>query len=262
MSSIVFDIETGPLEDEQLQNVVSPFDPLSVPHPGEFDPDSVKTGNLKDQSKIQAKIEEARAKHAADVAAHNENLQKAERDYWADVKSKAALSALTGRVLAIGYQGKKFAIDGIANGKNEMQILTQFWRQFIKARENQRKMLGWNISGFDIPFLCQRSYILGVDIPNGVFTNTGFLDFAFVDLMTQWARPMRSGFVKLDTACRACGLPGKLEGVSGADFAGLYLDPDTRETAIEYLAQDIRATAMLAERMGHFVGLEAEASVA
>ena len=47
--NVIFDIETGPLPIERIKEILPPFDPESLGNPpGEFDPKSVKTGNLKD----------------------------------------------------------------------------------------------------------------------------------------------------------------------------------------------------------------------
>src|SRR5262245_13453189 len=73
VQTIIFDVETGPLADSELSALLPPFDPAEV-----------KTGNLKDPSKIAEKIAEAEANHR--------------RDFF----DKAALDPLTGRVVAIG----------------------------------------------------------------------------------------------------------------------------------------------------------------
>ena len=57
---LVFDIETGPLPEDRLREIMPPCDLL--PHPGEFIPGNVKLGQMKDQTKIDAKIADAKAK--------------------------------------------------------------------------------------------------------------------------------------------------------------------------------------------------------
>lgn len=73
MKTIFFDIETGPLPENELAALMPPFDPSEV-----------KTGNIKDPEKIAAKIAEAEVNHKRDFI------------------EKAALDPLTGRVVAIG----------------------------------------------------------------------------------------------------------------------------------------------------------------
>lgn len=50
--AIIFDIETAPLRDDVIESLIP-----------EFDPNSVKVGNLKDSAKIEEKIEQARDNH-------------------------------------------------------------------------------------------------------------------------------------------------------------------------------------------------------
>lgn len=253
MTDIAFDVETGPLDLDTIKQVLPPFDLSSLgPHPGEFDPASVKTGNMKDQAKIDAKIAQARADHILAVEKYERSLSTAEPAYWEDQQAKAALSALTGQVLAIGYCGERILLDHVSESVTEKQLLIRFWNQFLRCRESGRRMVGWNIEGFDIPFLCQRSAILGVTVPEKVFTDAGWLDCTFIDLMKRWSRPSRTP-VKIDSVARAIGLNGKpLDEsgtvINGGQFARLFFE--TPEIALDYLRCDLQMVAGIGTRLG------------
>jgi hypothetical protein len=253
MTDIAFDIETGPLDLDTIKQVLPSFDPASLgPHPGQFDPASVKTGNMKDQAKIDAKIADAQAAHALAVEKYERSLSTAEPAYWDEQQAKAALSALTGQVLAIGYCGDRVLLDHISETTSEKQLLMRFWNQFIRCREKGRRMVGWNIEGFDVPFLCQRSAILGVTVPDKVFTDAGWLDFTFIDLMKRWSRPARTP-VKLDSVARAIGLNGKPSDengnvIDGSQFARLFFE--SPEVALDYLRCDLQMVAGIGTRLG------------
>src|SRR5690606_28125150 len=134
------------------------------------------------------KITEARDRHAADAANYDDRCVAAEAGYWQAVTDRAALAATTGCVIAIGYyNGSRRVFDCIADDRQESGILGQFWQQFQAFRNNGRQMIGFNIAGFDIPFIAQRSWILGVDVPPEAFTAGGYLDPTFVDLQKVWA---------------------------------------------------------------------------
>lgn len=230
MAMYIFDIETGPLPDDQLFSLVEPF-----PEFREFDPDSVKCGNLKDQEKIAAKIAEARA-------AHNGSYQRAKAEYERETRGKAALSALTGRVLAIGIR---------ATNTNESQILegdeTEIVGRFLRGMAGKHSLVGYNIHGFDLPFLVQRAYILGLKVDRSIFLDHGrYWKSQFIDLMQLWCAGGRTTFPKLDTVLKACGLPTK--NGDGADFAALYAAD--KEAAIAYLKNDLEVEYQLAVRMG------------
>ncbi len=250
--TVAFDIETGALPREKLQQICKPFDPSTVPHPGSFNPADVKCGNIggPDSEKGRAKIEAARTAHAEAVANYEKTLLDAEAKYWAEIENKAALNAVYGEVLAIGYIGKGVLIQHQADtDKGEAGILKDFWGKYAAFRKSNRKMIGFNVHEFDVPFLVRRSWILGVSVPRTIYSNGRYVDSMIIDLMQMWKGPAyRDAYIPLDTCCRACGLPGKTG--DGAQFAELYRSPETRIAALEYLKHDLVMTQMLAERLG------------
>lgn len=246
---VVFDIETGPLPVEKLKEILPGWDASSVPDLGEFDPKSVKTGNLKDEAKIAEKIENARAEHEAARSSIAQRRKDAEAAYWADAHAKAALSALTGRVYAMGarsYNGFNWIVT-LENGPEET-LLSQFWNMYLSMRKSGRKLVGFNSKDFDVPFLIQRSVILGVDVPSTVWQNDRYLDSTFVDLRDRWGGGSRASG-SLDTICRAAGIGSKPEGVNGAMFYKLFELAETRPQAIEYLRNDLAMTWELSLRL-------------
>ncbi len=150
MQTIVFDLETGPLAESELSALLPPFDPAEV-----------KTGNLKDPAKIAEKIAEAEANHRRDFI------------------ERAALDPLTGRVVAIGVmtfdargevptafgKGGKFFIIG---HDDEARTLFEFWELTRGEMGRMNPMIGFNIFGFDLPFLFRRSWKHRVPVPFGL----------------------------------------------------------------------------------------------
>lgn len=173
-----------------------------------------------------------------------------------DLLDRAALSALSGRVLAIGYMNlatKKKAVDCVSDGssdqvspRSEVDLLNGFWKKVADRREQ----IGFNIKGFDLPFLVRRSYILGVDVPADVFNGRHFSDL-FTDLLDRWRCGNNQEYVSLDSLCRACNCGAKPDDVDGATFAAYFLQGgEKRAQAIAYALNDLDMTAELAERMG------------
>lgn len=248
---LVFDIETGPLSLDQLKKVCKPFDASTLKDPGEFDRESVKFGNIKDEAKIAAKVQEAAEKHAKAVADYQTALRDGEANHWKAIQDRAALSAITGEVLAIGYKNaEKVILDHVTEDRPESQLLKKFWDLFGNYRTSGRKMIGFNLEGFDVPFLVRRSLINKVVVPDCVL-NGRYLDSTFVDLMKTWKNTDWKTDGSLDAICRACGIGKKLEGVDGSMFADLFRNDETRERALEYLRCDLLLTWGLAERFGY-----------
>lgn len=222
MNPVVFDAETGPLPIEELQGRMPEFE---------------APANYKDPAKIEAAIAEKRAQ-------------------WLE---RAALSAVTGRVLAIGYlDANTVTID---DGKEfyEREILQRFWRFAESAMPlgSDRPFVGWNIFGFDLPFIIRRSWANDVPVPEWVRRGRYWHDL-FIDLMEVWALGQRDGFTSLDDAAVLTNA-GRKTG-RGADFAKL-LDED-REKARQYLANDLLLTARVGQRMGRIEQPQPAASAA
>lgn len=244
-TSIVFDIETGPLPKDVLDRLFEPYVPAA------FDESSVKTGNLRDKAKIDAKIEECRGKH---LEAELAKAFQREQEFF----GKAALHADTGQVLAIGYYWPENDQDGdgsliSGNYEGEEEVVRSFWQLVVHAIQDRSTLIGHNIHGFDLPFLVRRSWLLGVTVPQSIFSGSGtgnaryFAD-AFVDTQRRWG--LTTGeLISLDRLARAMGV-GEKNG-HGEDFARLWNGSDSeKQEAIEYLQNDLRLTWECARRMG------------
>lgn len=275
---IVFDIETGPLPWGELQKMVPPFDEVAaVPDPGQFDESDVKLGNLKDEEKIKAKVAEARAEHGRLIASVAVRRAQARNAHVEKIKEGAALSATTGRVLAIGMRMPEYGTlqppmeqpgdyilalatkiddigavpsDRVILRLSEESLLKVFWACWQDSAPHS--FVGHNICGFDLPFLINRSWILGVSVPEGVVQFRGKWPnwhYRFVDTMDRWCMGRQGK--GLGEVSLACGGPGKPEGDTGASFAGNYeAGGERREQALRYLLNDLAMTQAVADRVG------------
>ena len=242
MNSLVFDIETSPAPWSEIEQFYVP--PPAMP---QWSDEMCKFGNLKDVTKKLEKLAADKAKYEAELAGEK-SARDAHKCEWA---SRAALSPLTGQVLAIGFK-KADAVAVLGDdGEDEPTILSQFWKLFRKYHGSGGRMIGWNSNGFDVPFLVRRSWYHGVEVPDIYGTNPRYLCGTFVDLMQRW-QVGSNGYEKLDTAARWLGLGGKPEGVDGSHFAALWRSGDVGSVAaaIQYLENDLDMTWKLAERMG------------
>ena len=243
MNTLVFDIETGPLPWEQIAPFYTP-PPAMAP----WDESMVKYGQTKDPAKRAEKLATVKAAYEAELAAEAAT-RDAHKCEWA---SRAALSALTGRVLAIGIQkGDDYAVIG-EDGEPEKEILKSFWQIYLKYNLGNGRLIGWNSNWFDVPFLVRRSWLNFVSVPESVFDSGGrYLSKTFLDLMQVWGCTSREMF-SLDNAAKFFSCGGKPEGIDGGHFAALWLsgDPASRQIAADYLHNDLAMTWKLAERMG------------
>jgi hypothetical protein len=227
MSSLIFDIETGPVPQEQL---------LALYREPTFEEFSAECDQRWKPETRLSKWEEAKA------------------NGWQKFVDRAALSPLTGQVLAVGIKGELQTIILGLDGEPECEILDSFWQLVRKCRTENRKLIGFNSNGFDLPFLRRRSWWHSVATPESLLDTTGryFSSVVFTDLMAVWGIGNNGrDYVSLDTLARWFGIGGKPDGVDGAAFAGLWNGtPEERQQAIEYLNNDLALTWQIAERMG------------
>jgi DNA polymerase elongation subunit (family B) len=204
----IYDIETGALPEAELLTVMPEFEAPT---------------NYKDPSKVEAAIAEKRAA-------------------WME---RAALSAVTGRILAIGVKPVGGDVDVISG--DEAVMLRTFWALAKEAKAERRLLIGFNTTGFDLPFMVRRSWKLGVRIPLSLLNvdnrpNKG----VFVDILEAWQCGDRQERVSLNTLAKYLGVGAK--NGSGADFAKLW--QTERSIAEAYLRNDLALTEAVADRLG------------
>jgi hypothetical protein len=209
---IVFDIETSALDEEILSSQFVPKTKEEFVGAQRWKPETVET------------------KYA-------EYLTTALEDF----KRRAALDATTGKVLAIGLKSEKGCV--ILDSLNEDELLTQFWQKAALCESTGRSLVGHNVFGFDLPFLARRSWMRGIDfqMPRNCIKDT----------MKVWGCNCYGDTISLDRLAKALGLAGKMEGVSGADFARLWNGtPEEHELAKQYLLTDLNLTWDVANLLG------------
>jgi len=209
---IIFDIETGPLPTEQIRERMPQFE---------------APANFKDPAKIEAHL-----------------MQK--RLDWVE---RAALDATTGQILAIGvFDAREEGVERIQYlTGDEAEIIRAFSQIVMHCGGSGWPLIGWNIFGFDLPFIMRRAWILRVALPDWIRVGR-YWDRSFVDAMEVWTCGNREDRVSLDLAAASLGV-GRKSG-SGAHFASLWNgSEEERAHALEYLENDLRLTKAVAERI-------------
>lgn len=204
----VFDLETAGFPEADIIHLAPKFEAPS---------------NYKDPEKIAANLAEQKAN-------------------WV---KRAALSPITGRVLAIGIKPRDALplIFEAPTPEDEGSLITGFW-DYVNANEFWSTMEGWNVEGFDLPFLIKRSWKLRIPVPMALVMNGRYLSHRFVDLMKTFQAPnYREDFTSLDTAAKFLGVGAKTG--SGAHFAETYVKD--RAAALAYLENDLGLTEAVAD---------------
>jgi len=216
----------------------------------------VKIGNLKDAAKIADKVLDAERKHNHAISLYEAKAIGGEPAFWKSIIDNAALSPVTGRVLAIGLsQHGSVTIVNAGADSDESAILGLFWHAFETARSEGGKMIGWNIANFDVPFLVWRSAKFGVEMPMGIYRGRWLSD-SFVDLMNYWPSmyspwSQKSAWLGAKDAARFLGCSRPDDEIEGKDFWRYFLGSEAeRAKAIRYLETDVVEETIIAKALG------------
>lgn len=220
-SPLFFDIETGPLPDDQLR---------AIYHEKTLDEFAATCDKRWKSDTVAAKYEQYKA------------------SAWDEFVGKSALSPITGRVLLIGMMVYSNTFSAIGY-EEEKQTLRSFWEFVGFALSNKNRIIGHNSNGFDVPFLVRRSWILGVHVPREIRQGR-YWNPLFIDTMEAWGCGGRD-FIGLNDLAACFGVGQKTEGFAGKDFAKYWFGTaEERNRALEYCEQDVRLTAAIAAKMG------------
>lgn len=200
------DLETGPENPERLAMLKPQFEAAK---------------NLRDPEKIKSSIAEKEA----------------------DWISSAALNAVTGQILCVGWLDQG-GFDLIT--ETEQEMLVTLWARTRESLESGGRVVGFCSTGFDWPFAIRRSFLHGVRVPICVRPGRYFNE-QLIDVAERWACGGREprDRISLDTLSKFLGTGAKLG--EGKDFAALWASD--RPAAIEYLKRDLELTKLAYERL-------------
>lgn len=147
---------------------------------------------------------------------------------------KGALDAMTGRVVCIGMlvdEGQIVTEITLAN-EDERQLITEFWRNVAPSDV----LVGHNVLEFDVRFLRQRSWILGIE-PSRTLDTRKYNSKDIVDTLQLWTNWGNKKGVTLDALGSALGCGGKTG--NGANVAQWWAERDI-ESIKSYCQEDVR----------------------
>lgn len=217
--------------------IVVDIETCGLPNAADFLEPVTPDARLKDPDKIKADIAE---KEQARI-------------------QKLALDWNVGRVAAVGFWTEVGGVQAepCEDESTEALTLASFWNI---ARN--RTIVGFNVKGFDLKFMVQRSRYLGVAYPQLDFSKYSrkgitdlFLDLTFGDGMYD------SGCMKrtLKAFAKRFGLPVD-DVVKGADVPALVAAGEW-DKVIAHVTSDVELTVALARRLGVLVPLQVEMAI-
>lgn len=192
-------------------------------------------------------------------AKHDNRMEEGDDEFmsFGDFFDKTGTDGSFGRLVCIGYALNDKPAEALSG--DERDQLRKFWE--IVA--NVDLFIGHNVRDFDLPFIMQRSMILGVK-PTWVrfeepgvskYKMTKFLDFAryrsapIFDIMWEWNHWKDKWDNKtIEHIAIAMGIPTPKQGIDGSQVYEFYKKGKEKEI-IEYCKRDVETNRAVYKRM-------------
>ena len=180
-----------------------------------------------------------------------ENAEKTASELFFE---KSALQAEFGRVVCVSFGKVKFTDEGMPvvqivsyYGDDEKDILQKSFKVMDGMNKNGVKLFGHNIKRFDIPFLCKRAFINGIEpaIPLQVWDKKPW-EISATDSSELWSfGAWQEGFTSLELLCTVLGLPTPKDAMRGDQVHAEFYN-GTVEGIKEYCQKDVLALVRVA----------------
>lgn len=161
--------------------------------------------------------------------------------------AKTSLNGVAGQIVCIGWAWNDGEASSVVDS-DERALIDGALHVITERRPegfNRPVIVGHNVAQFDIRFLWQRAFVLGVKLPAWFPRDPKAWDQNIHDTMQMWGGAR--DYVSLDALCKAMGLPGK-GNITGADIQGMY-DRGEHEAIASYCLADIERVRSVHQRM-------------
>ena len=181
------------------------------------------TSTLMELSEKLEKLWAQRCQYLRSINTHPENATMSDDQLFLE---KAGLQAEFGKIVCISFGKVKFPDDPdlpptiqIVSyaGEDEKEILIQAFKVFNGMAKNKIMPFGHNIKRFDIPYLCKRAFINGLEpaLPLQVWDKKPW-EIDVKDSSELWSfGAWQEGFTSLDLLTAVLGLPSPKEEMQG-----------------------------------------------
>lgn len=136
-------------------------------------------------------------------------------------------------------------------GHDEKKLLEDFSNMLEKHDSKKHFICGHNIKEFDIPYICRRMIINGLDLPT-------MLDFHgkkpweldyLLDTLNLWRFGDYKAYTSLKLLCAIFDIPTPKDDIDGSEVGKTYWEDDNIERIEQYCRKDVLATARVFMRL-------------
>lgn len=168
--------------------------------------------------------------------------------------AKTSFSGAAGSVCCIGWawndaEPRSLQVEDDMNERDVLGSLSNVLTDTRPSGFDRPVIVGHYVAGFDIRFLWQRAFVLGVQMPAWFPRDPKPWADGIHDTMAMWGGKES---ISLDDLCRALGLPGK-GNITGADVADLWQRGE-REAVAAYCRGDVERVRAVHRKMMFALG--------
>lgn len=173
-----------------------------------------------------------------------DNKDKSDHDLF---RLKAGLQAEFGRIVCISLGVIKI-VNGTPTaqivsyyGDDEKDIITKTFKVMNAMAKLGAKLIGHNVKRFDVPYLCKRAFILGIDVPVilQVWDKKPW-ETSIVDTSELWSfGAWQEGFTSLDLLTAVLEIPSPKDDIKGNEVHSTFYDRMDAERIRTYCQKDV-----------------------
>lgn len=178
----------------------------------------------------------------------------------ATFEDRAGIYAEFGKIVCIGLgyftrqnQGYNLKIKSL-NGHDEKRLLEEFaviCNKFFQ--KGNKQFCGHNIREFDIPYICRRSYINQVLLPEVLsdLQNKKPWDNPMLDTLQFWKFGEYKNFVSVNLLSTVLGIESPKDDIDGSDVAKVYWQNNDLPRIASYCNKDVVTVAQILMRLNN-----------
>ena len=169
----------------------------------------------------------------------------------------APISSVYGKVvcLSFGYFHEKseegYTINSISNDNEEI-LIKEVQKLFLKVSKKHLMLSGFNINGFDIPFLVHKMNRYGIVVPNvlRIYGKKPWEIHSF-DLFNEYKSTYSTYrfMPSFDEVCYELGVPSPKNTIDGSKVHPTYWNYNDLPTIVDYCEGDVYSNMLVAEKM-------------
>lgn len=167
--------------------------------------------------------------------------------------AKAAIYAEFGKIVCIGLgfidmEGKQIRIKTLSD-RDEQKLLTDFCALLERLEQEQDGNIvfcGHNIREFDLPYICRRILINGLQLPETLhLSGRKPWQVPHTDTLELWKFGDYKHYISLDLMAEILGVPSSKTDIDGSEVTRVYWEDDNLQRIVAYCSRDIFTTALV-----------------